>query len=131
MATQAPALPPQVYGVFSDAINQASVQRIFNTFGIASNGGVTRAHILFQSSGGFVADGIAPFNFFRTIPIELTLYNAGSVQSMGTVAFLGAVHRRISTAGSCQIHLASGPQLAANAAQLEAIAEGLQVDPVG
>jgi ATP-dependent Clp protease protease subunit len=128
MATQGIALPPEVYGLFSDAINQASLQRIFNTAAVACKGGVRHAHILFQSVGGFVGDGIALYNFFRTIPIELTLYNAGSVQSIATVAFLAAAHRKVSANGSFQIHLSAGPPLAATLAQIEGIAEGIQVD---
>lgn len=128
MASQPPALPPVVYGLFSDQISQASVQRIFNTVGVACNGGVRHAHILFQSSGGFIADGIALYNFFRTIPIELTLYNAGSVQSIATVAFLGAAHRKASAVASFQIHMSSSPQLAANASQLEGLVEGVGID---
>jgi len=128
MATQVPELPPEVYGAFSDQINQASIQRIFNTVGIACNNGVRHIHLLFQSTGGFVADGVALYNFFKTIPLELTIYNVGSVQSMGTIAFLGARHRKASAISSFQIHLVSGPQVAAKAAQLEGIAEGIRVD---
>jgi ATP-dependent Clp protease protease subunit len=84
--------------------------------------------LLFQSSGGVVADGIALHNFFRALPFELTVYNAGSVQSMGTIAFLGARHRKASAVSSFQIHLVSGPPVAAKAAQLEGIAEGIRVD---
>jgi ATP-dependent Clp protease, protease subunit len=128
MATPANQLPAEVYGLFSDAINQASVQRIFNTFGIACTGGVRHAHILFQSNGGFVTDGVALYNFFRAVPIEVTLYNVGGVQSIATVAFLGATHRRVSASAIFQIHQTTSPAIAAKAAQLQAIAEGVQLD---
>jgi ATP-dependent Clp protease, protease subunit len=127
MATQ-PALPQEVWGMFSDQINQASVQRIFNTFGVASNGGVKCIHILFQTSGGFVADGISLYNFFRTVPVEVTLYNSGSIQSIGTIAFLGCQRRKVSASGTFHIHLTSGPQRAATVTQLEGIIEGIKLD---
>jgi len=128
MATQPAALPPNVFGVFCDAINQASVQRIFNTFGIASNAGVRHIHLMFQSSGGGVNDGVALYNFFRAAPIAVTLYNCGAVQSIAAVAFMGARHRKVSASGVFQIHQTTGPQLAANATQLEAILESVRQD---
>ena len=128
MATQPNTLPPEVFGLFSEGINQASLQRIFNNFGIAIGAGVRHAHILFQSTGGFVGDGVALYNFLRTVPIEVTLYNAGSVQSIATVAFLGARNRKVSSAGIFQLHKTTGPAVGAKADQLAAIAESVGID---
>jgi ATP-dependent Clp protease, protease subunit len=128
MATPTNNFPAEVYGVFSDAINQGSVQRIFQTFGVACNNVVRHIHILFQSSGGFVADGIGLYNFFRAVPIEVTLYNSGSVQSIATVAYLGARNRKVSVSGSFQVHHSSSAPVPATAIQLQAITEGIQVD---
>ena len=111
MASQPAVLPPEIYCAFSDGINQASIQRIFNTIGIAGNSNVRHVHILFQSSGGFIADGIALYNYFHGLPIELTLYNAGSVQSIATVAFLGAMHRKASAVSGFHVHLAGNPRV--------------------
>jgi hypothetical protein len=63
MSTPAPpALPPEVYCTFSDQINQASIQRIFNAFAAASGRGVQRAHFLFQSNGGRTASTCAGYS---------------------------------------------------------------------
>jgi ATP-dependent Clp protease, protease subunit len=118
----------EIYATFGDQINQGSVQRIFQNIAAASQNGVTQAHILFQSTGGFVGDGICLYNFFKTLPIELTLYNAGSVMSIGTIAFLGAAHRRCSTHALFQIHRSAFSSQPAPAAQLEALAEAAHLD---
>jgi ATP-dependent Clp protease protease subunit len=128
MAAPLPTIPPEVYGVFSDQINQATVQRIFQSVGIATNAGVLHAHILFQSSGGFVGDGVCLYNFFRTLPIELTLYNVGSVQSIATVAYLGAVHRKVSANAAFGIHRTTFSPQNAQASQLEAFASSARLD---
>ena len=127
-AQAVPTLPPEIYGTFSDGINQGSVQRIFNSVAIAMNGGVKHAHILFQSAGGSVSDGIALYNFFRTTPLRITLYNSGAVQSIAVVAFVGAKHRKTSRFGTFYLHSVTGPQIAGTAVQLEAILESVKLD---
>jgi ATP-dependent Clp protease protease subunit len=123
-------LPAEVYGVFSDQINQASVQRIFQNLALATNAGVKHAHILFHSTGGLVPDGIALYNLFRALPIELTLYNPGSVQSIAVIAYLGAKHRKASANATFQIHRTIFTSQAARADQLEVLAEVTHLDDV-
>ena len=44
-------------------------------------------------------DAIYLFNLFRSLPISLTLYNAGSVASIAVIAYLGAA-KRITTSNA-------------------------------
>lgn len=79
MATPAPpqpAPPQEVYGVFCGAIDAASTQRIFSSMATATNPAlsVTHVHLLFQTSGGLVGDGVALYNFFKAYPLPLTIY---------------------------------------------------------
>lgn len=107
MATQAPPfaqVPPIVYASFSGTINQDSLNRFFFNLGGASQKGVTEIHLLFQSTGGIVGDGIALYNYFRTMPIDLHIYNAGSVGSIAVLSYLGAAHRYTSTHANFVIH---------------------------
>jgi ATP-dependent protease ClpP protease subunit len=55
---------------------------------------VKHVHALFQSAGGYVEDGVFFYNFLRSIPIELTLYNVGQISSAGVIAYLRARNRK-------------------------------------
>ena len=129
MATPTPALPAEIFGVFSDQVNQASVQRIFQSFALATHGDVKHAHVLFQSTGGFVSDGICLHNFFKSLPFELTLYNAGGISSIATIAYIGAKKRKTSASAVFQIHRTSfSSAQPTQASQLEALAEAARID---
>jgi hypothetical protein len=65
-----PGGPTEIYAVFSDNINQASVQRVFNAFAFGTANKIQHVHLLFQSCGGFVGDGICLYNFFKSLPID-------------------------------------------------------------
>jgi ATP-dependent Clp protease, protease subunit len=126
MAT--PELPEEVYGVFCDAINQASVQRIFGNVATATQKGVKHIHLLFQSTGGLVSDGVALYNFFKTAPIDITLYNVGSVQSIAAIAYLGAKKRKTSACATFVFHRVTGNAQSAQAGALETLADGVVID---
>jgi hypothetical protein len=117
----APSPPLQAYAVFSDNINQASVQRIFFNFTGAMEKQFKHVHLLFQSSGGFVGDGICLYNFFRSLPIDLTIYNAGAVQSIAAIAYLGAKKRKTSKHGTFMIHRTGSGSQPATRARLKGI----------
>ena len=103
MATATP-LPSEVWAVFCGSIDQAAVQRIFQAFGTAMTATVKNIHLLFQSTGGVVGDGVCLYNYFRCLTIDLTLYNVGSVQSIAVVAYLGAKKRKTSARATFMIH---------------------------
>lgn len=127
MGANSAPMPPVVYAVFSGEINQDTVQRIIN--GITSvMGQVTHLHVLFQSGGGYIADGICLYNFFRALTIDLTLYNGGSVSSIAAIAFLGAQHRKRTQYGTFMIHRSHASPQIATAAKLEDIARSLRID---
>jgi len=122
MATQA-ALPNELYGTISGIIDQAAIQRIFGSFGFASQNGVLKAHVLFQSTGGGIGEGIALYNYFRALQIDLTLYNVGSVSSIAVVSYLGARHRKVSRHAAFMIHRTQTTTQAANTQTIKAFAE--------
>jgi ATP-dependent Clp protease protease subunit len=117
----------EVFAVFCGLIDQAAVQRIFQGVTAAINTGVTHLHLLFQSTGGFVGDGVCLYNFFRSLPLSLTLYNAGAVQSIAAIAYLGAKKRQTSAHASFMIHRTYTQQLA-TASRLQAAAKSLILD---
>jgi ATP-dependent protease ClpP protease subunit len=61
-------------------------------------------HLLFQSSGGSVGDGVFLYNLFKSLPIRLTIYNVGSVCSIAVVAYMGAARRVVSPRATFMIH---------------------------
>jgi hypothetical protein len=77
-APPAPQIPKIVYAVFCGGIEQATAQKIVNSLTIAMGGKVEHVHLLFQSAGGYVGDGVFLYNFFRSITIEVTLYKCRS-----------------------------------------------------
>ena len=68
------------------------------------------------------------YNFFRTIPIELTLYNGGQVSSAGVVAFLGARHRKTSPNATFMIHRSTNTAQFATSTKLTHMAQSLILD---
>ena len=100
----APGAPKELYGMFTGPINQAAAQRISNAMSLAINNGVQGIHLLFQSDGGNVGDAIYIFNLFRSLPISLTLYNAGSIASIAVVAYLGAAKRITTSNATFRVH---------------------------
>ena len=85
-------------------------------------------HMLFQTAGGFIGDGVCLYNFFRTLPVELTLYNVGSVCSAGVIAYLGAQKRKTSAHAAFMVHRTQSPAQPATAQRLQAIANSVAID---
>src|SRR5213080_2998307 len=106
--TALPVLPSEVWATFAGPIDQAAVQRALSNLATASGTGVKHVHLLFQSLGGTVGDGVCLYNVFRALPFDLTLYNAGSVQSIAVISYLGAKRRKASTHATFAIHRTVG-----------------------
>jgi ATP-dependent protease ClpP protease subunit len=121
-----PELPKTIYVTFAGAIDQHSLPRIFQNFAAATQAGASTMHLLFQSTGGTVGDGISLYNFFLEVPIELHIYNTGSVNSVAVLAYLAGKRRYVSRYGSFMVHKTYYPaHPTANAARFQAVAETL------
>ena len=86
----------EIYATLAGQVNEYMVQKFFQGIAIAMSNKVQRIHLLIQSTGGFICDGIALYNYIRKLPIEVIAYNVGSVQSIAVIAFLGAQKRKAS-----------------------------------
>jgi ATP-dependent Clp protease, protease subunit len=132
--TTPPPIPNIIYATLTGPIDQSMVQRVFQGLAFAINSGVATAHVLFHSAGGTVTDGIALYNYLRALPLELHLYNGGSVASVAVVSFLGAQHRYVGTHATFMIHKTYAPaalfssSAAANAERLRGITQSLEID---
>lgn len=127
--TTKPKVPYEVYGTLVSQVHEAMVQKLVQSAIAAINNPVDRMHILFHSTGGFVNDGIAAYNFLRAIPLDVVLYNVGCVQSIAVTVFLGAKKRKASKAATFMIHRAMfSTPIPASSAQLQAQAQSIAVD---
>ena len=122
MTTMPVPLPSEMWATLAGLIDQQSVQRILTSFSFASLNNVEKIHALFQSTGGGVGEGICLYNFFRTLSIDMTLYNAGSVASISTVTYLGAKKRKVSRHATFMIHRTQTTTQAANTQTVKAFA---------
>jgi hypothetical protein len=60
---QRPQTAREVWALFGGIIEQASVSRFFAGFTAAAANQVGHIHLLFQSTGGTVSDGVCLYNF--------------------------------------------------------------------
>src|ERR1700739_1168224 len=123
-----PATPKEVYAVFCGSIEQKSAERIVAQLTGASVGKIEHVHALFQTAGGYVADGVFLYNFFRTIPIEISLYNAGQISSIGVIAYLGAKNRITTRNATFMIHRSTSSPQFATTSKLAHISKSLVLD---
>jgi len=90
--------PPDIqYATFSDEINEATAGKFIHWLNLISGDRPRHnaIHLLFNSSGGMIVDGINMHNYVRGYPsdIPITMFNSGGVQSAGVLVFLSAAHR--------------------------------------
>jgi ATP-dependent Clp protease protease subunit len=128
VAPSVPTAPEAVYAIFCGDIAQITAQKVVNGLTLAMGAKVKHVHLLFQTAGGYVGDGVFLYNLFRTVPVELTLYNAGQISSAGVIAYLGAKHRKTSRNATFMLHRsASSPQFATST-KLQHTANSLVLD---
>src|SRR5690348_7377519 len=122
-------LPKIAYATFAGSIDQQTLPKIYQGFAGATQTGIGAVHLLFQSTGGMIGDGVSLYNFFCSLPIELHLYNTGSVQSIAVLAYLGAKHRHTSAHATFMIHKSHFPaQLGTNACKMKALSDALGME---
>lgn len=123
------ASPAPVFAAFNGEINQASLKQLMGQLCLVTqNAGPPELHLLFQSGGGGVAEGVALYNFLRAFPAPITVYNGGSVCSAATTAYLGAAKRKVSPHGSFMIHRCQASYQGANSGTLAAHTNSLAID---
>ena len=119
----------QAYFTLSGDVNSDMVRRVFDAVADMTEDKVGTAHILIQSNGGYVSDGICLYNFLSRLPITIVTYNAGAVASIAVMLFLAGKQRHASETARFMVHkshatAASGSRPDA----LKIIADGLMAD---
>src|SRR5579859_198403 len=120
--------PEEVWAIFCGTILEVTTQRLVDCLTIAMGRKVKHVHILFQSAGGTVGDGVFLYNMFRALPIPVTLYNAGQLSSAAVIAYLGAKGRKTSASGTFMIHRSTNSSQFATSSKLQHLAKALVLD---
>jgi ATP-dependent Clp protease protease subunit len=119
----------QAWFTLSGDVNSDMVRRVFDAVADMSEDRINTAHILIQSNGGYVSDGICLYNYLSKLPIRIVTYNAGAVASIAVILFLAGEQRYASDTARFMVHKshASAPH-GARPDALRIIVEGLQAD---
>lgn len=117
------------YFTLSGDVNSDMVRRVFDAISKMTNDGTQTAHVLLQSNGGYVSDGICLYNALRHAPVDFVMYNCGAVASIAVILFLSGKRRIASDTARFMIHKshATAPS-GARPEALKIIAEGLMAD---
>jgi ATP-dependent Clp protease protease subunit len=127
-ASQESKVAEELWAFFCGDINATTTAQLLKGLTAVSSQGTKRIHILFQSWGGFVGDGVFLYNSLKKLGIEVVLYNAGQVASAAMLAFLGAHGRKTTSNAIFMIHKSSSNPDASGVRKLKAVASNLDLD---
>jgi ATP-dependent Clp protease, protease subunit len=137
-ASQAPAppIPPQpqpkpVYVSFAAKVNEQTTTALMNSIAGFMQQGAQELTLLLSSPGGSVMHGMTLYNYLSGLPVALTTYNIGNVDSIGAIVFLAGARRYACPHSTFMLHpVAFGLQAAQSYEQpdLSAIVQSLEAD---
>ena len=131
MATFKKNKPTEAYFTLAGDVNGAMVERVFRAVSLMTEQGITTAHVLLQSHGGYVSDGICLFNFLSNLPIKIVTYNSGVVASIAVIVFLSGHRRYASETARFMLHKShASTYKGASPSQLKIISDGLIADDI-
>ena len=119
----------QAWFTLSGDVNSDMVHRVFEAVSCMTAENVDTAHILLQSNGGYVSDGLCLYNFMARSPIEFVMYNGGAVASIAVILFLSGGRRYASETARFMVHKSHATASpGARPDALNIIVEGLRAD---
>jgi ATP-dependent Clp protease protease subunit len=119
----------EAWFTLSGDVNSDMVHRVFEAMSTMSADGIETAHVLLQSNGGYVSDGLCLYNYMRNSPIEFVMYNAGAVASIACTVFLAGSRRYCSNTARFMVHKShASASPGARPDALHIIVEGLRAD---
>ena len=119
----------EAWFTLSGDVNSDMVHRVFEAVGHMTEDGIERAHVLVQSNGGYVSDGLCLYNFMSNAPVEFVMYNGGAVASIAVIMYLAGTRRYASETARFMVHKShatASPGSRPDA--LNIIVEGLRAD---
>jgi ATP-dependent Clp protease protease subunit len=121
--------PKEAYFTLSGDVNSDMVHRVFEAVAAMAEDGIETAHVMVQSNGGYVSDGLCLYNFMANSPVKFVTYNGGAVASIAVILFLAGSQRYASETARFMIHKShatASPGSRPDA--LNIIVEGLRAD---
>ncbi len=85
--------PGPVVISFSAEVNANTTEQLIGVFANEINKGRQEIWLALSTPGGNVREGMVAYNMLRAMPINLTTYNVGMVDSIGNVIFLAGEKR--------------------------------------
>ncbi|HZV64080.1 MAG TPA: ATP-dependent Clp protease proteolytic subunit [Telluria sp.] len=117
------------YYTLSGDVNSDMVHRVFEAVSHMTEEGVDTAHVLMQSNGGYVSDGLCLYNFLANAPVKFVMYNGGAVASIAVILFLSGQRRYASETARFMVHKSHATASpGARPDALNIIVEGLRAD---
>jgi ATP-dependent Clp protease protease subunit len=119
----------EAWFTLSGDVNSDMVHRVFEAVDHMTEDGIETAHVLVQSNGGYVSDGLCLYNFMSKSPIEFVMYNGGAVASIAVIMYLSGKRRYASETARFMVHKShatASPGSRPDA--LNIIVEGLRAD---
>ena len=129
MSAEPTTAPADAWFTLSGDVNSDMVHRVFEAVSAMSEAGVETAHVLLQSNGGYVSDGLCMYNFLSNAPVKFVMYNAGAVASIVVILFLAGSRRYASETARFMVHKSHATASpGARPDALNIIVEGLRAD---
>lgn len=89
---------------FAAPVNQVTAAQFISVVTECLNKGAKKLNIIISTPGGTVIHGKGIFNFLKTLPLEIDMYNIGQVDSIGGVMYLAGTKRYAVENSSFLIH---------------------------
>lgn len=96
--------PSPLYVTLSGLIDAEATRRVFDGLAHAVREGIKEVHLLIQSTGGSVGDGVAIYNYVRHLPFHITTYNCGTVSSIAVPIYLTGEVRKATEDATFMLH---------------------------
>jgi ATP-dependent Clp protease protease subunit len=117
------------YFTLSGDVNSDMVHRVFDAVARMTEDGIEVAHVMLQSNGGYVSDGLCLYNFLANSPIKFIMYNGGAVASIAVILYLSGTERYASETARFMVHKSHATASpGARPDALNIIVEGLRAD---
>ena len=89
---------------FNADISQITAQVLLAALVARVSEGFDEVHLLMNTPGGDVSQGISLYNAIRALPVRVVTYNMGSVDSIGNVVFQAGDYRVCAHQSSFMFH---------------------------
>lgn len=89
---------------FNSAINSQTASVLMGALAQCCNKQHKEIHVLLNTPGGSVQDGICLYNFIKALPQKVVMYNMGNVDSIGNVIYQAGNYRVCASDSSFMFH---------------------------